>query len=237
MTLDGAAVGATPLKLEAVEAGKHVVAVMSATATVRRTVRIEAGKSIIVDVPLYSGWVVVSSPIALDVSTAGRPVGNTETGQLMLPPGRHVLTLSNRDFGFTDTRTVEIHPGEGRSLNIEPTGRVNVNAHPWAEVWVDGKKAGDTPIANLPVLLGTRVFVFKHPQYGDRRVTAMITTNAAALSVDFTKPSLDPADTHGPSTSLRAPGAPERLRDDPESVEGSRGAPRLAARALSAARR
>jgi hypothetical protein len=106
----------------------------------------------------------------------------------MLPPGRHTLTLSNRDYGFSETRTVEIHPGEERPLNIEPMGRVNINAHPWAEVWVDGKRAGETPIANLQVLLGTRVFTFKHPLYGERRVTSTITSSAAALSVDFTKP-------------------------------------------------
>jgi hypothetical protein len=42
-------------------------------------------------------------------------------------------------------------------------------------------------MANLPVLLGTRSFILKHPLYGDRRITATITTTPAALSVDFTK--------------------------------------------------
>jgi hypothetical protein len=106
----------------------------------------------------------------------------------MLPPGRHVLTLSNREFGYSDTRAVEIHPGEERPLNVEPKGTVNVNAHPWAEVWVDGRKAGDTPIANLKVLLGTRVFLFKHPQFGERRITMTITSTPAVLSVDLTRP-------------------------------------------------
>ncbi|HJR60272.1 MAG TPA: PEGA domain-containing protein, partial [Vicinamibacterales bacterium] len=192
VTLNGEDVGLTPLKLESVKAGKHTVAITTPTATVRRTVRVEAGKLVTLDIPVYSGWVVIFSPIPLDISEEGRALGNTETGKILLPPGRHLLTLSNRDFGFTDTRTVEIYPGEERPLNIEPKGRVNVNAHPWAEVWVDGNKAGDTPIANLQVLLGTRVFIFKHPQYGERRITATITTTIAALSVDFTKPANAP---------------------------------------------
>ncbi len=187
VTLDGAEVGLTPLKLDAVLAGRHTIAIVTATGTVRRSVRVEAGKLVTLDVPVYSGWLSVFSPIPLEVSSEGKSIGHTDTGKIMLPPGRHLLTLSNSGFGFTDTRTVEIHPGEERPLNVEPKGRVNINAHPWAEVWVDGNKAGDTPIANLQVLLGTRVFVFKHPQYGERRVTATVTTTDSALSVDFTK--------------------------------------------------
>jgi len=38
------------------------------------------------------------------------------------------------------------------------------------------------------VPLGTREFVFKHPQHGERRVTATIkATGAVPVSVDFTK--------------------------------------------------
>ena len=187
--LDGTNVGVTPLKLESVAPGRHAVTITNGTATVKRTVRIEAGRALSMDVPIYSGWVSVFSPIPLDIASGGQTLGNTDTGKIMLPPGKHVLTLSNREFGFSENRTVEIYPGEERPLNIEPKGFVNVNAHPWAEVLIDGKKAGDTPIANLPVLLGTRVFVFRHPQYGERRVTETITAAGAALSIDLTKPS------------------------------------------------
>jgi hypothetical protein len=188
ITLDGIDVGVAPLKLDSVQPGKHVVVVTTETATIRRTVRVEAGRMISLDVPVYSGWVSVFSPIPLEVAEAGKTLGNTDTGKILLPPGRHELTLSNTEFGFSDTRTVEIQPGEERPLNVEPKGVVNVNAHPWAEVWIDGKKAGDTPIANLAVLMGTRIFTFKHPQYGERRLTVTVTSTAAAVSVDFTKP-------------------------------------------------
>ena len=187
ITLDGVDVGVAPLKLDSVAPGKHVVVVSTANATIRRTVRVEAGRQITLDVPVYSGWVSVFSPIPLDIAAGGQTLGNTDTGKIILPPGRHVLTLSNREFGFSETRAVEVLPGEERPVNIEPKGRVNVNAHPWAEVWIDGKKAGDTPIANLPVLMGTRVFTFKHPQYGERRVTVTVTSTSDAVSVDFTK--------------------------------------------------
>jgi serine/threonine protein kinase len=187
VTLDGVDVGVTPLTLDSVAPGKHTVVVATDTATVKRAVRVEAGKTVSLDVPVYSGWVSVFSPIPLDIAEGGKTLGNTDTGKIILPPGRHLLTLSNTEFGYTDTRTVDIQSGEERPLNVEPKGVVNVNAHPWAEVWIDGKKAGDTPIANLTVLMGTRVFLFKHPQYGERKVTVTVKSAPEAVSVDFTK--------------------------------------------------
>jgi hypothetical protein len=188
VAIDGRDAGVTPLTIDALEPGRHTVSISTPTATVKRTVRVEAGRVITLDVPIYSGWVAVFSPIALEIAAGGRTIGNTETGKIMLPPGRHDLTLSNRQLGYSETRSVEIHPGEERPLNVEPKSAVNINAHPWAEVWIDGRKAGDTPIANLRVLLGTRVFVFKHPQFGERRITMTITAAPAALSVDLTRP-------------------------------------------------
>lgn len=188
ITVDGRHVGSTPVTIDALAPGRHTVTISTPTATVRRTVRVEAGRTITLDVPVYSGWVAVFAPIALEVATGGRTIGNTQTGKILLPPGTHLLTLSNRELGYTETRSVEIHAGEERPLNVEPKSAVNINAHPWAEVWVDGRKAGETPIANLAVLLGTRVFTFKHPQFGERRVTRTITATPSAITVDLTRP-------------------------------------------------
>ena len=54
---------------------------------------------------------------------------------------------------------------------------------------MDGKKLGDTPIANIRVPLGTREFVFRNPAYGERKVTATVRADQpAAIGVDFTRP-------------------------------------------------
>jgi hypothetical protein len=122
------------------------------------------------------------------VSEGNKGLGSTEQGRILLSPGRHVLTVTNRQYGYSSTHEVEIGAGEETPLNLTPTGRVNLNAVPWAEVWMDGTRVGETPIANLEVPLGTREFVFKHPQHGERRVTTTISATPAAVSVDFTKP-------------------------------------------------
>ncbi len=110
----------------------------------------------------------------------------------MLSPGRHELTLVNREFGYSSRHSVDVEAGEERIINIEPKGQVSVNALPWAEVFVDGTRMGETPLANIQVPLGTREFVFKHPTYGERRVTATITSKSPPLSVDFTRPGTRP---------------------------------------------
>jgi hypothetical protein len=189
--VDGEPAGTTPLTLEGVKPGRRVLTLVSDHGgSVKRTVRVEAGKSITVDVPIFAGFVAIASPIVLQVAENGRLLGTTEQGRVMLAPGRHVITVSNRDLEYTSVHVVEIEPGEDRRLTIEPRAAVSLNALPWAEVWIDGARAGETPLANLQVPLGTREIVFKHPQYGERRMTTTIkATSPASISVDLTRPS------------------------------------------------
>lgn len=188
VTLDGAPAGETPLTLDAVAPGRHTVTFETAGGSVRKTVRVEAGQLASLDVAVYSGWVAVFAPVPLEVSEGGRSIGTTEQGRLMLPPGHHQLTFTNRDLGYRATQGVDIQAGEERSINLQPTGELNANALPWAEVWIDGRKAGDTPLAGLRVPLGTHEVVFRHPEFGERQVTIVVHADAAvAASVDFTK--------------------------------------------------
>jgi hypothetical protein len=190
--LDGKAVGETPLKLTAVSTGRHVLTFVSTAGEVTRAVRVTAGQALEVDVPVFSGWLAVFAPVVLDVSLNGRSVGTTEQNRLMLPPGRHKVTLTNRELGYRAVQTVDIEPGEVRSVTVEPRGRVNLNANPWAEVWLDGQKLGDTPLADLQVPVGVREFVFRHPEYGERRATATVRADRpTAVSIDFGRSSFE----------------------------------------------
>jgi hypothetical protein len=185
--LNGKPAGESPLSLD-VPAGRHTLTLASASGSVRRTIRVEAGKTVTVDVPIFSGWVDVAAPIIFEVFEDGKSIGTTEQNRLLLKPGRHELTFTNRDLDYTSTHVVEVEPGEAKTLTIDPRGTVNLNATPWAEVWVDGKKVGETPLANLQLPLGTHEVVFKHPQFGERRMTTTIRANApVALSIDMSK--------------------------------------------------
>jgi hypothetical protein len=186
--LAGKHLGDAPLTID-LPAGRHTLTFATSSDSVRRQIRVEAGKTQTLTVPIYRGWLDVSAPIILEVSENGKHLGSTEQTQLLLSPGRHELTFRNRDLDYTSTEVVEIVPGEAKRLTIDPRGTANLNASPWAEVWINGKKLGETPLANQQLPLGTHEIVFKHPQHGERRMTTTIRANApVALSVDMTRP-------------------------------------------------
>jgi serine/threonine-protein kinase len=60
---------------------------------------------------------------------------------------------------------------------------MNVNAVPWANVWVDGRSLGETPLANVQVTPGTHEIVFRHPELGERRIRATVESGVPARIV------------------------------------------------------
>ena len=184
--LDGKPVGESPLKLTGISAGRHTLTFISSSGEVTKTVRVPSGKAISVDVPIFSGWVAIFAPIVLEISENGKSLGTTENNRVMMTPGQHELTLVNRDLGYKVVQEVTVDPGEVRSITIEPKGTVDFNAVPWAEVWLDGQKLGDTPLANMRVPIGVREFVFKHPEYGEKKVTVTVRADEnTPVAVDF----------------------------------------------------
>jgi hypothetical protein len=187
VTVDGKAAGETPLTIDGVKPGRHTIALIGPEGSTRRAIRVDGGQSLTLDVPLFSGFIAMSVPFVVTVSEAGKVLGTSEN-QILLGPGRHVLRLANKDLGYSETQTVEITSGETTRLDLDPMGRANINAAPWAAVFIDGEKAGETPLANVPIRLGVREIVFKNPQYPDRKQTVTIMAGApATISVDFVK--------------------------------------------------
>jgi hypothetical protein len=185
--VDRKPVGETPLRID-VPAGRRMLTFLTSGGEVIRSVRVAPGKTETLDIPVFSGWIAAFAPIVLSVAADGRSIGSTEENRLMLPPGRHQITFSNRELGYTSTQEVVIEPGEVKTINVDPRGTVNLNAIPWAEVWLDGLKLGDTPLAGTSVPLGLREFVFKNPQFGEKKVSATIKASAnAPVVVDFSK--------------------------------------------------
>lgn len=129
----------------------------------------------------------IVAPIPLDVSEDGKSIGSTLQPTLSLSPGKHVLTMANGEFGYTYTHALEVDAGDVRTLTLDPRVPVDLRASPRAEVWMNGEKIGQTPMVHeLP--LGTHELVFKHPRFGERRVTTTIrATMTSPISVDMRK--------------------------------------------------
>jgi hypothetical protein len=126
-------------------------------------------------VPVRSGGFRVSSSIPLYVLDGERVIGASADGPIMATAGRHEFDFVNSVIGYRTRRVVDIKPGQIAALNVAvPNGNLNINAQPWASVWIDGNPVGETPLGNLSVLPGEHEIVFRHPQLGERRERTIV---------------------------------------------------------------
>ena len=133
------------------------------------------------------GRVRIASAIPLQVVERGRVIGTSGDRALRLSPGTHTLELSNSTLGFHTTERVRVDAGQQAELPVAlPTGTVNVNAQPWAQVLIDGAVVGDTPLANVPLVIGDHEVVWRHPQFGERRQQVVVKAGALTrISASF----------------------------------------------------
>ncbi len=197
VSVDGTSRGTSPVTVADLAPGEHAVLLESDRGSVRQGVTIEAGVTASLMVPLVatsdsalvSGWIAVSAPADVQVFENKRLLGTSQSDRLMVSTGRHDIEIVNETLGYRTARTVQVSAGKVTPIKIDfPKGTIALNAVPWAEVWVDGEKVGDTPIGNLSLALGSHEIVFRHPELGEQRHAAMVTLNAPArLSVDLRK--------------------------------------------------
>jgi hypothetical protein len=118
-----------------------------------------------------------------------RRLGTSETDRIMMPAGKHTLKIVNTRLGYQRTQVVQVPAGAAASLKVDlPDGVVNLNALPWAEASIDGRRVGDTPLANLRLPIGEHEVVFRNPQFGERRQTFLVTASEPTrVSVDLRK--------------------------------------------------
>jgi hypothetical protein len=136
-----------------------------------------------------SGWLAVASPVELQVYEGERLVGTSLTDRILMTAGRHDLDLVNETLGYRDRQTVQVTGGKLASVRVQlPKGTLSVNALPWAEVFVDGERVGETPIGNLTLTIGPHEILFKHPQFAEQRHAVTVTARTPArVSVDLRK--------------------------------------------------
>jgi hypothetical protein len=142
-----------------------------------------------VSTPPATGWLKVEAPFEVEILERSDRLGTSGASKTMLPAGRHQISLVNQTLGYRDSRIAEVASAKTTTLRVEaPKAIVSVNAKPWADVSIDGKPAGETPIANVEVPIGSHEVVFRHPQLGERRQTVVVTTQGPnRISADLTK--------------------------------------------------
>ena len=203
--VDGQARGTAPLTLTGIAPGDHEVAVRGER-PIRQTVTVVAGETASVllamgpltpspttvgtaTLPAGAGWLRVTVPISMQVREGGQLIGTSEVERLMLAAGTHELELANDALGFQVRRKIQIQAGKSTNLAIDvPQGTISLNATPWAEVFLDGERVGETPIGNLLRPIGRHEVTFRHPDLGERKETIILTAQRPIrLGVDLRK--------------------------------------------------
>jgi hypothetical protein len=116
-----------------------------------------------------------------------RLLGSSRSDRIMVSVGRHRLEIVNETLGYRATRTIDVAPGQVSPITLElPKGSIAINALPWAEVWIDGQKVGETPIGSLSLPIGPHEIIFRHPELGEQRRRTTVTLGAEArVSADL----------------------------------------------------
>jgi hypothetical protein len=194
VAIDGRPRGVSPIAVTNLQPGSHEVTVTRGTTVTRRSVAVEAGVPTAVLIStaatsggIASGWLAVTGPVPVRILENATLIGSSEAPRLLLTVGRHDLEFVNETFGYRIRRTVQIPPGQAATVALEPaSGTLSVNAQPWAEVWVDGKRIGETPIGNLTLPIGNHDLMVRHPQFGERRRTVAVSVNTPArIGIDL----------------------------------------------------
>jgi serine/threonine protein kinase len=196
VTVDSLSRGISPIVISDLTPGEHTVVLESDFGSVKQSVTIEAGNTASLVVPLtaaasapLSGWVSVSSPVAVQLFENGRLLGSNQTDRVMVSAGSHQIEVVNEVLGYRVIHSVQVPPGKVAAITIKlPNGTIALNAIPWAEVWIDGEKIGDTPIGNLSVAVGPHEIIFRHPELGEQRQAVTVTlATPARVSIDLRK--------------------------------------------------
>jgi serine/threonine protein kinase len=139
--------------------------------------------------PPQAGWLTVRAPVDVEIREGGKMLGTSQSERIMVAAGRHELEIVSDTLGYRATAVVQVPPGKVAPIKIEwPKGIASLNAEPWAEVWIEGQKIGDTPIGNLSLPIGPHEIVFRHPELGEQRHAVSVSLKAPVrLSVDMRK--------------------------------------------------
>jgi hypothetical protein len=197
LTVDGAARGVTPATLDGLTPGVHLVVLTNEAGSVTHEVTVAAGATASLVVPMggapqgtpLSGWIAVSAPEEVQIYEDLKLLGTSRSDRIMVAAGRHEVDIVNEALGYRITRTINVVPGQVASVRAEwPSGVLALNAQPWADVWINGERIGETPIGRVELPIGPHEVVFRHPELGEQVIRTTVSLKAPSrLSVDMRK--------------------------------------------------
>jgi hypothetical protein len=132
--------------------------------------------------PEFGQLLVVAEPWA-SVTVDGAEKGETPLTEMRLPAGSHEVVLSNPNYVGVIRDQVRILPAETiqRRYTFEDSGSLRILVKPWADVFVDGRFAGQTPLGALRVPPGKHTILLRHPELGEKSAIVEVLRNQESL--------------------------------------------------------
>ncbi len=117
-----------------------------------------------------SGRLSVTTAPAADIYLGWRKLGRGSVRGVRLRPGRYRLRAVLEP-GVSESLRLRVGPGERLARKITfADGRLRVIVVPWADVVVDGRKVGQTPMAPIELAAGSHRVVLTNPELEKRVV-------------------------------------------------------------------
>jgi hypothetical protein len=132
--------------------------------------------------PVVTGTLAVNSPISTEIYQGDKFLGSTPA-TLELPAGTYALEYRHGDFRQTVTHVVKAKETTTAMVTFDVT--VQINARPWAQVFLDGaqrRPLGQTPLSDIKVPIGSSL-VFENPNFPAK--TYRVTGKETAIQIAF----------------------------------------------------
>ena len=135
-------------------------------------------------------------PRAQDITIGGSLIAPRFGGHFLLRPGKYTLHATRECYAALD-QPFEVGAEKDQTLRFKMQrlpGRISVQTHPdsqpgvpltGARLMIDGQEVGVTPISNLEVKAGSRVFEIQAENYQDIKTEANIIGCPEAQSFEF----------------------------------------------------
>jgi len=133
-------------------------------------------------VPVALGTLAVTSLVSTEIYEGRRRLGSTPA-KLQLPTGAHEIEY--RYDSMRKSASYIIRTNETSTAIVTFDVTVQINARPWAQVFLDGapkRPLGQTPLSDVQVPVGS-VLLFENPNFSGK--TYRVTSKESAIQVTF----------------------------------------------------
>lgn len=161
----------TPVELDTEEVlDRHGLSLSEPTSSTPTSSGREAAPAVAPQAAPREGRLLVLAEPWGELTVDGIQVGETPLPEMPISAGEHEIVLSNPNVVGVIRARVNVRGDETTSVrySFRDTGVLRIVVTPWADVYVDGRHVGQTPLDELDVPVGRHSVTLRHPNLGEK---------------------------------------------------------------------